>query len=426
VRNQFDVIVAGAGVAGLAAAVRLRRAGLEVIVLEARDRIGGRIRTEHDPLSPAPLELGAEFVHGKPGELWSVLERSSMRVIEASGDFVSKDGGGEGVSEHLDRLLSETDGADQPFSRLLAQSGLDESQQKAIANYVEGYNAAPLDRIGVAGLKRQQEAENSTEGGRLFRILDGYDAVPLSLYRQLDEPTMVRLNTRVRRFRWTRGHVEAYCTRGGEPLARIEASCAVITVPLGVLQAAAAGDDAAIAIDPQPRSILTAAKRLAMGNAVRVKLQFRTAFWRRDRYRNAGFVFAPGAPLPTWWSDLPLQSAALTGWAGGPAADRFPSGEGALRAAIDSLCFAFDAARTEVLEQLSAWRFYDWRADPFARGAYSYVPAGALEALDALCRPVDGTLFFAGEATDPSGRWGTVHGAMRSADRVAAQVVESR
>ena len=324
--------------------------------------------------------------------------------------------------------LSKADAAhDEPFIRLLERSGLEEETKRGIAMYVEGFNAASKDRIGVVGLKHQQEAENAVEGDRIFRTLDGYDAVPLSLYRLLRDPDQtVRLNTVVRSVRWRAGNVELDCARGGEGLAGLEAECAVVTVPLSLLQSTADADPS-IRFNPELPGIRDAAARLAMGSAVRVTLRFRTTFWEQDEaFENASFVFAPGLALPTWWTQLPVRSPVVTGWAGGPPADEFPPADRALACAIDSMSSAFRTPRSRVVEELAAWRFHDWRSDPFARGAYSYVPASSLDAIETLGRPVDKTLFFAGEATDAGGRWGTVHGALRSAERAVGQVLESR
>ena|SRR6266487_5263070 len=82
-----DVIILGAGAAGLSAAIELTRAGLAVSVIEARNRIGGRIFTLRDPVCDAPIELGAEFIHGKPPEIWDLLHRSSLHAKEVSGDI---------------------------------------------------------------------------------------------------------------------------------------------------------------------------------------------------------------------------------------------------------------------------------------------------------------------------------------------------
>src|ERR1041384_6245332 len=84
--EDFEVIIIGAGIAGLASALDLAHAGLRVAILEARDRIGGRIYTKRDPVTNAPIELGAEFIHGKPPEILDVLKKLGLRPVPASGE----------------------------------------------------------------------------------------------------------------------------------------------------------------------------------------------------------------------------------------------------------------------------------------------------------------------------------------------------
>jgi monoamine oxidase len=89
------------------------------------------------------------------------------------------------------------------------------------------------------------------------------------------------------------------------------------------------------------------------------------------------------------------------------------------------LAAALGRPATELQTRLLSCHSHDWQSDPFARGAYSYAPAGALDASARLTAPVEGTLFFAGEHTDTEGHWGTVHGALASGLRAAAQILET-
>ena len=123
-----------------------------------------------------------------------------------------------------------------------------------------------------------------------------------------------------------------------------------------------------------------------------------------------------------------MRSPILTGWAGGPAAERLAlrGEESVVGRALDSLTCLLGFMRERLADLLIAWYMHDWQADPFARGAYSYIPVGGLDAPRLLAEPVEDTLFFAREATDLSGRNGTVHGAMASGQRAAGEIIQVR
>ena len=131
---------------------------------------------------------------------------------------------------------------------------------------------------------------------------------------------------------------------------------------------------------------------------------------------------------PVWWTSRPDPDAlpALTGWAGGPRASAL-EGKTTDELASDAcatLAKIFALDEHLVRSNLVATYSHDWSADPFAQGAYSYVPAGAVDASAALTQPQANTLFFAGEHTDITGNWGTVHAAIRSGLRAAQQILK--
>src|SRR5215467_10182761 len=159
--NAADIIVIGAGAAGLAAAATLGQSGLTVVVLEARDRIGGRIFTHLDPASPVAIELGAEFIHGMPPEIWLPLQAKNTQISEVKGDAWCVRNGrlcGCDFFSSVDDILEEMDdkAPDESFlsflHRSFPESSLNEKQReanrRAIA-YVSGFNAADPDRVGV-------------------------------------------------------------------------------------------------------------------------------------------------------------------------------------------------------------------------------------------------------------------------------------
>jgi monoamine oxidase len=261
-------------------------------------------------------------------------------------------------------------------------------------------------------------------GDHSFRLANGYQAIPFQLLAGTkNAASKLRLNCVVERIQWRAGSI-AIQIRNGEVL---HARRAIITVPLGILQAED-GAEGAIHFDPEPSEILEAARSLRFGQVFRVVLRFREAFWEADeRFADAGFLLSDEPLFPTWWTTLAVRAPILTGWSAGPHTDALLGKSHAeiISSAIGSLAHTISRREQELNRLIEAAYFHDWHADPFARGAYSYVPAGALPARKKLAQPVSDTLFLAGEATDQNGHSATVHGAIASGVRAAHQVLET-
>jgi monoamine oxidase len=414
-----DVIVVGAGIAGLAAARTLVEAGLRVTLIEARDRVGGRIYTVPAAAGELPVELGAEFIHGLPPELISLVEEAGLTRFELEGEtrcYREERGVGRiepcreqrEVYELFDQLSHlKPSLVDLSFAEFVAQRRLPPEAMARAMNYVEGFNAADADRISMAALAKQQAAEDAISGYRAFRVVEGYARVPAFLQRRfIDAGGRSVTSTPTRTISWKRGSVEVATTLGSV----FHADAAVITIPLGVLQARS------VEFVPQPREVLDAADRLVMGSAARVSYEFDHRFWSGGM----SFLFAPDAIPPTWWTTNPKQSSTLTGWVAGRKASTLEM-KTLPEAGLATLAGFF--AAENVRRHLVRWHHHDWHADTYSRGAYTYVPRGAIRASDELSVPVENTLFFAGEHTDITGHWGTVHGALRSGFRAAKQVL---
>jgi monoamine oxidase len=361
-----------------------------------------------------------------------VLFRSDG-VLEPYPDFHAQ------LGEVFDRL-PPPGAEDQSFREFLSaycrKNGLSRAAAVA-AGWVEGYDAARTEWISVQSLVRESRAEAIIEGDRIFRIFGGYDGVVAWLRASLPPgENGVRLSTVVTDVRWARGCVEI-AARGadGSPLGPFRAKRAVVTLPLGVLQARR---DAPAAVHFFPRLLdkETAIRGLRMGPVVKLTLRFREQFWETQGLAtNAngkqrmclGFLRSRGEAFPSWWTAYPVQAPVLTGWAAGPAAEVLSplSDATIVDRAVESLCRAFGIGRGRVECLLEAWYLHNWQADQFARGAYSYVTVGGLADQEALGRPVEETLFFAGEATECEGHHATVHGAIASGQRAAREVLQS-
>jgi monoamine oxidase len=411
-----DVIIIGAGMAGLAAARTLAESGLSVTLVEARDRVGGRIYTV--PGDPLPIELGAEFIHGLPEELIRLVDEAGLTRFELEGqsrcfqEELGRDRLGPCANQReVDQLFDQLShfnppDADLSFSEFIAQRGLSPQAATLATNYVEGFNAADGKRISIFALAKQQAAEDRISGDRVFRVAEGYARVPEFLLRRfLAAGGEWVPSAAVRSISWEAGaaRVETHAGR------TFQGTAVVITLPLGVLQART------VSFVPQPQ-ILAVADQLAMGPAARVVYEFDLKFWPDD----LGFFFAPQEIPPTWWTTNPKPSEMVTGWiAGRKLADLRPSSLPESGLAALSKILGTDARR-----RLLRFHHHDWQTDSNSMGAYTYVPRGAIHASDELSLPVESTLFFAGEHTDTTGHWGTVHGALRSGYRAAKQVLE--
>jgi monoamine oxidase len=395
---QADVIVIGAGAAGLAAAAELQRAGRSVLVVEARDRIGGRCETHRLPGLPVPVELGAEFIHGRPEATMSLLGRANIAALDSTRtQLVSLDGKlrAENLFAQAQRVAQrKLVGKDVSFATFLKRQRLPALTRTLATMMVQGFDAAD-PRIASA-----REILEEWSGGGLGasqpRPWGGYGA----LMEFLGRDAKVQLDTVVRAIRWKRRSVEVHGDGWSAWAPR-----AVITVPIGVLPS----------LVPEKKPAL---KKLASGPVIRVAMAFREAFWEK-RHPGVAFFHSPEAPFPTFWTPLPMHAPLLTCWAGGPKAARLTgsSERKLLREALRSVRAVLPNA-----EEPRAFRIHDWQADPYARGGYSYVRVNGTGAREELAAPLDETLYFAGEATDTE-QSGTVGGALASGIRAAKEIL---
>ncbi|HET9385161.1 MAG TPA: FAD-dependent oxidoreductase, partial [Gemmatimonadales bacterium] len=266
-----------------------------------------------------------------------------------------------------------------------------------------------------------------------FRIGNGGDALMKWLRDGLDpERVEVRLSTVVDALQWKRGAVTAVCRSSERSELTVSGRSAITTLPAAVLKSGA------VRFQPAVPAKDRALARIETGQIFKIVLRFRKAFWesqdflRERRARGGGngasmsFLHASGAEIPTWWTAQPVRGPILTGWVGGTSAETLLAEDPAsrLERSLVALSDILAVPRRELEEQLDAWSSHDWRADPFARGAYSYLGVGGSGAPRALARPVNGTLFFAGEATSAD-KIGTVAGALASGRRAAREALEA-
>ncbi len=417
-----EVVIIGAGVAGLTAARELSAAGARVLVLEARDRLGGRVMTHH--AADGPVELGAEFVHGAFPEIMGLVQEGGLRLREGSRGAPRRTAGQPEPADYfsaMDRLLglASAGAADESFQQLVERVDVEPEIKAQALRLVEGYHAADPARMSVQALIRNTAADERPGGDRQFRFAEGYDSLVTAIFQRIDPRLCdVRRNVVVTAVEWRQKRVLIRTSAGAE----FTAPRAIVTVPLSVLKAGA------IHFTPALNGKEQALSALEMGAVVRVSLCLESEVWAtQDRLASDGFLLTGVAPFPAWWVSRPPPVPVVTAWAGGPHARALAGLTDAqrVRVALDALTAVLGIDPARLHEGLRGGFSHDWQGDPFSRGAYSYAAVGGSRAGEELGAPLDATLFFAGEATESDGQNATVHGAIASAQRVAREVLRS-
>lgn len=415
--RNADVLVIGAGIAGLRAAEVLVANGRRVIVLEGRDRLGGRIYTDRS--WGVPVELGASWIHGVQNNPIAALAAAKGIKTQAT-DYESVMYGADGqrraagtldgieaqVAELVKAGQEDSPDSDEPLraalDRAIAADDLDEAErldiEMGITESIEHEYAT--DAVNLSALNFDDGAD---EGGGDALLPEGYDKVVAAVANGLD----VRL-----------GHVVTSVDTSGDRAVvatsqgNFEAGAVIVTVPLGVLKAGTIGFLPAL-----PESKSTAIARLGMGALSKTCLRFESAFWPDD----AELIdIVPSASRRGEW----VESLSLTALVDVPALMMFNAGKFARTVetmtdpeVIASASSALKPAFPEISTPTGLLRSA-WSVDPFSLGSYSFIGVGAsLADRDALAAP-EGRRFFAGEACSHD-HAGTVHGAYTSGEAAA-------
>jgi monoamine oxidase len=417
-----SILVIGAGAAGLAAAGALVRAGADVTILEGRDRVGGRVLTVGGGSIGIPVELGAEFVHGAAPHTQRLADQAGVDVCDVEGEqWRARDGRLTRLHDfwkRVGRVMSHLDAqreSDRSIAEFMAErpGGRRLQADRVLArSFVQGFHAADLALASERALARAGNPAEDEDAARHGRPVQGYARIIDALARPVLD--RVRFNAAVRRIRWSPGSIEV-ATSAGE----FRAAAAVVTLPIGVLKRIGRPDG--VQFDPEPPRLRAILAGIETGSVVRVSLGFRERFWERERPR-LSFLHTPHAPFNIWWTQHPLRRPLIVGWAGGPAARALDEAGSIDEATVRTLAAQLGMSRRRLDRLLIDTYVHNWDADPFSRGAYSYAAVGGADAARSLSRPVQHTLYFAGEASSTEEN-GTVEGAISSGLRAARQVL---
>jgi monoamine oxidase len=434
--HLYDAIIVGAGIAGIRSALELTRANKEILLLEARSRIGGRILTEKDGL--LPLELGPEFIHGNP-------DAAMRQALGEENPFL-------GITDHhhffRGRSRKEIPHFWEDMQKITKRIGrrrvrdtsvqdfldsvrsLNKKKRDLFRAYVEGFHAANPEIMSALSLFHAEEkgTDEGLNGQEQFRPLNGYQHFVDSLFQQDARLMQSALTSMVlKRVAFRAGHVALRCRNaltGTERAFRCRQL--VLTLPIGVLKAPAEAE-AGIAWEPEmPEALSKGLSGIEMGHVQKLVFQFRSRFWEKGFDKEPSFFHAgPENHFPTWWALAPLRTFHLIAWQGGPLAQEMKtwSEEGKAEAALRTLGSMFGKSRAFLRRELVGCLSHDWSHDPFSLGAYSYVRTGGWRASHLLGQRINPQLIVAGEGAVSGANRGTVMGALESGLKAARLVL---
>lgn len=418
---KYDVIIVGAGVAGLMAMRELAGKGLKVCLLEAEPDPGGRITSLSNQGFSEPIEAGAEFIHAKSPLTLALLKEANILYTPFGGEMIPVHRG-EWLKENIpddhwkefmhqlkkqkeDMTIHdflETHFAEPEYAEL----------RRSVQGFAEGFDLADIKKGSILSVKDEWKHIDDEH----YRVAGGYQRLVKFLYNACLLPdTCIEFNSFVHTIEYEQNSVKVYTSNGKEYVSyKI-----IVTVSIGMLQSGA------IHFNPPLVTHDSAINDLGWGSVIKILVEFKTPFWKNFR-DDIGFLLSD-EKIPTWWTQLPAETNLLTGWLGGPDAVEYATktDEELLELALQSLSGIFKLPVTEIREQLLLHEIFSWYNHPLAKGGYSYTTLHSAQAKKILAEPVYDTIYFAGEAISSGESQGTVEAALESGMEVAKKLVQS-
>jgi monoamine oxidase len=419
-----DIIIIGAGAAGLNAARALSAKKYSITILEARDRVGGRIHTINDQGFSAPVESGAEFIHGEMPHTMTLMKEAKVSYQSGKGRTWNIEEGklneGDLFHDDWDVLLNKLKNLkeditlanflDQHFTAQKYQSLKEE-----VTRFVQGYDAADIHKVSAKALYEEWSGENI----KGYRPIGGYGTLMTFLLEgSIKNGATLKLSSPVKTIRWKNGNAEIVTKKE-----KFTAKKVIITVPVNVLKSGS------IQFEPAIPNHLMALQQLEVGGVIKFLVEFKDAIWERNqdatfrKMNDLNFLFSD-AFVPTWWTQNPSSIPLLTGWLAGPVINTIKHDDHSLlNYAFESLAYFFNCSTNDIQREVHEAKVFNWTTDPFAQGAYAYKTLKTSEAVKKILTPIEDTLYFAGEALYDGAEMGTVEAALASGASVAEKVV---
>jgi len=414
---KYDVIIIGAGAAGLSAMRDLAKAGYHVCMLEAAGIAGGRICTIKEGFENF-VEAGAEFIHGKLPFTFQLLKEAGLSYEVVEGKMIGVQQGQWQSEEHYDHWDEFMQKLGKLKTDVTILQFLEENFSKpehihlrqAVQRFSEGFDLADISKASILSIKDEWKDIEKKQ----YRIKGGYIQIIDHLVnscRQLN--TEIYFNTCVNKIDHEEGNVTLHTVDNK----KFHANKLIITVSAGVLQSGT------IQFKPALTDHAVAIQGLGFGAVIKFLLEFKTCFWK-EFDDETGFLLTD-EEIPTWWTQLPAESNLLTGWLGGPnATKKIFEPASLLQTALLSLSSIFRIPPAMLQEELTTYKIINWLNQPFIKGGYSYNTLHSDQAIKILSLPVENTIYFAGEAISKSESQGTVESALQSGYDTAKMLTE--
>jgi monoamine oxidase len=420
-----SVIVIGAGASGLAAARVLSKTGKQVTVLEARDRIGGRIFTCAADGFSLPVEYGAEFIHGDLPLTQRLAKNAGVKLREGNGRQWTVESGekheGEFFDAHWDKLVKELKKLDHDMSiaEFLDLHFADKKYsdlRQSVVRFVQGFDAADVNKASAFALRTEWTETNATTG---YHLVGGYSQLMELMFDQCRTADVIfHFSMEAKEIYWQKDKVTVITGKGE----RFDAEKVLITIPPAVLKTGS------IRFFPEIPEYQNAISKIETGGVIKFLVEFTDAAWEKDgskdfrKFPDAYFIFSD-AYVPTWWTQRPSTTPLLTGWLSGPVTQTIKlSDEELLNEGIKSLGYIFDCPESSLRSKIRASKVINWVSDPFAQGAYAYKTVETPHVIALLSQPLEDTVYFAGEAYYKGPEMGTVEAALSSGEETATMI----